>query len=290
MNKRSFLISVIIAFSGVFLFTYFNKYVIKKQTLSKKNLIFIGDSGTGNKKQKNVSKAIKKYCLSNKCLEGYILGDVIYDKGVISVDDDQFQQKFEQPYKDLNFPFYIMFGNHDYLGCKECYLKYSSRLWKMPGYFYKRNIENVDLFIIDTLNFDYKQQSWLKNELKKSQSTLKIVLGHHPIITFDEAHSSEFWSGKKELEEILCRNKVEMYFSGHSHILEYIDSNHTCGFKQIISGGGGADPRKIKKNNIDKFYLEKNGFVALEFGGNDKFTLKFIDDNNAVEHVEQIKK
>lgn len=265
-------------------------YKNKKQQILNKTLIFLGDNGTGNEKQKNVSKAIKKYCLSNKCFEGYILGDVIYDKGVISVDDDQFQQKFEQPYKDLNFPFYIMFGNHDYLGCKECYLKYSSRLWKMPGFFYKRSVDNVDLFIIDTNNFDFKQQHWLENQLNQSKKNLKIVLGHHPIITFDEAHSSEFWAGKKELEEILCRNKVEMYFSGHSHILEYIDSKNTCGFKQIISGGGGADIRKIKTNSVDKFYLKKNGFVSLEISKNNNFVLRFVDDKANVKYIDAFRK
>lgn len=281
MNKKSSFTLIIIALLGAILFVFFNKY-------GHKNLIFLGDGGIGNEKQKNIAASIKKYCLVNKCLEGYILGDVIYDKGVSDLKDNQFQQKFELPYKDLNFPFFIMFGNHDYLGCKECYLKYSSRLWKMPGYFYKRSINNVDLFIINTNDFDSKQQQWLENELRQSKTNLKIVLGHHPLITFEETHSGEFWPGKKELEEILCRNKVDIYFSGHSHLLEYIDSNHTCGFKQIISGGGGADSRKIKKNNVDKFYLEKNGFVALEIKNNNNFILKFIDDKNSIRFSEII--
>jgi len=290
MNKKSFFTLIIIALLGVILFVSFNKYANKNKKSLNKNLIFLGDTGIGNEKQKNVANAIKKYCSISRCFEGFILGDVIYDKGVNSINDHQFQEKFERPYKDLNFPFYIMFGNHDYLGCKKCYLEYSSRLWKMPGYFYKRNVENVDLFIINTNDFELKQQQWLENELKQSKKNLKIVLGHHPIITFDEAHSGEFWSGKKELEEILCRNKVDMYFSGHSHILEYIDSKNTCGFKQIISGGGGADPRKIKKNNIDKFYLEKNGFVSLEILENNKFILRFIDDENLIRYSEEISK
>lgn len=286
MNKKSLITLTIIALLGVILFVSFNKYANKNKKLLNKILIFLGDNGTGNEKQKNVAESIKKYCSKINCFEGYILGDIIYDKGVSSINDNQIQQKFEQPYNDINFPFYIMFGNHDYLGCKKCYLKYSSRLWKMPGFFYKRSVDNVDLFIIDTNNFDFKQQHWLENQLNKSKKNLKIVLGHHPIITFEETHSGEEWSGKKELEDILCRNKVDLYFSGHSHILEYIDSKDTCGFKQIISGGGGADIRKIKTNSVDKFYLEKNGFVSLEINKNNNFDLRFIDDKANVKYID----
>lgn len=267
------------------LIVYFNKHL-----LFNKNLIFIGDTGTGSEKQKNVAKSIEKYCLNKRCIEGYILGDVIYDKGVDNIKDKQFQDKFEKPYKNLTFPFYIIFGNHDYLGCTDCYIKYKSKLWKMPAYYYKRSIDNIDIFFIDTENFDYKQRTWLENELKHSKNILKIVLGHRPLITYEEAHSGENWSGKKELENILCKNKVDIYISGHSHILEYIDEKNTCGFKQIISGGGGMDIRKIKINNLDKFYLEKNGFVTIEINRNNNFIIRFIDDKANVKYIEVLRK
>lgn len=290
MNKKSVLILIIISLLGLIISVCIGVYKNKKQQILNKTLIFLGDNGTGNEKQKNVAKSIKDYCSETNCIEGYILGDVIYEKGVSSIDDNQFQQKFEQPYNNINFPFYIIFGNHDYLGCKECYLKYTSRLWKMPAYFYKRSVDNVDLFIIDTNNFDLTQQQWLENGLKQSRKNLKIVLGHHPLITFEETHSGEAWSGKNELKNILCISKVDIYFSGHSHVLEYIDNKNTCGFKQVISGGGGADIRKIKNNNIDKFYLEKNGFVSLEINTNNNFVLRFVDDKANVKYIDAFRK
>ena len=41
------------------------------------------------------------------------LGDNIYETGVDSVDDVQFIDKFEKPYADVDFPFYMTLGNHD---------------------------------------------------------------------------------------------------------------------------------------------------------------------------------
>ncbi len=290
MNKKIFF-WIIILILGVVLLVSISQSINKNtQNPETKDLIFLGDSGMGNEKQKNVAESIKKYCSNNRCFEGYILGDVIYNKGVTDINDNQFHEKFEKQYKDLNFPFYIVFGNHDYFGCTDCYIKYSSRLWKMPAYFYKRSVDNVDLFIIDTENFDINQQKWLKNELKQSKKTLKVVMGHRPLITYEEAYSGVSWPGKKELEEILCQNKVDIYISGHSHILEYIDKKDTCGFKQIISGGGGADIRKIKTNSVDKFYLEKNGFVSLEINKNNNFILRFIDDKANVKYIDVFRK
>jgi tartrate-resistant acid phosphatase type 5 len=40
--------------------------------------------------------------------------DNFYDEGVDSLDDEQFQTKFELPYADIDFPFWVVLGNHDY--------------------------------------------------------------------------------------------------------------------------------------------------------------------------------
>ena len=45
-----------------------------------------------------------------------LLGDNIYDSGVTSVTDPQWQTKFEIPYMGVNLPFYVVLGNHDYGG------------------------------------------------------------------------------------------------------------------------------------------------------------------------------
>ena len=88
----------------------------------------------------------------------------------------------------------------------------------------------------------YKTQKSINSVLTNSTETWKIVIGHHPI------YSGGFGHGNKEelinqLKPILEKNKVQMYFCGHSHSSQYIkrsDSFHPlcsswCGFLQLLS-------------------------------------------------------
>ena len=42
-----------------------------------------------------------------------LLGDNIYDDGVHSIDDPQWEEKFEGPYRNIDMPFYPVLGNHE---------------------------------------------------------------------------------------------------------------------------------------------------------------------------------
>lgn len=75
--------------------------------------IAIGDSGTGKDGQYKVAAAMKEICQQRGCDFAIGLGDNIYESGVDGVNDIQFDLKFEDPYKELDFPFYMTLGNHD---------------------------------------------------------------------------------------------------------------------------------------------------------------------------------
>lgn len=66
--------------------------------------LLLGDSGAGDRYQQAVADAMADYCLGNNCTAAFIAGDVIYDFGVQSVQDAQFQTKFETPYSGLDIP------------------------------------------------------------------------------------------------------------------------------------------------------------------------------------------
>ena len=75
--------------------------------------IAIGDSGTGKDGQYKVADALKAVCDQRGCDFAIGLGDNIYESGVDGVNDSQFDTEFEDPYKDIHFPFYMALGNHD---------------------------------------------------------------------------------------------------------------------------------------------------------------------------------
>src|SRR5690606_16435034 len=71
----------------------------------------LGDGGRGNSKQYEVAAAMEGVCAAKGCDFAIYLGDNIYSDGVSSVDDSQFEEKFESPYASLDFPFYMALGN-----------------------------------------------------------------------------------------------------------------------------------------------------------------------------------
>src|SRR5688572_3744110 len=76
--------------------------------------VVLGDGGEGNDAQYLVGQAMAGVCAELGCDFALYLGDNFYDTGVESVDDEQFQTKFEMPYADCDFPCYVVLGNHDY--------------------------------------------------------------------------------------------------------------------------------------------------------------------------------
>ena len=75
--------------------------------------VALGDGGEGNPTQFAVGAAMKTVCDVRGCDFAIYLGDNFYDSGVDAVDSELFQTHFEQPYADLEFPFWVALGNHD---------------------------------------------------------------------------------------------------------------------------------------------------------------------------------
>lgn len=260
------------------------------QTLPNR-FILMGDTGSGNENQQAVANAIQKSCGARKsCGAIFILGDVIYEQGVRDIKDPQFKTKFEDPYRNINLPFYIVLGNHDNLGCVDCYIKYSekSTKWTMPDLYYKKDFGEIAFYIINTENFDIDQQNWLKEHLEDDKNSWKIVLGHQPLISYEETKIDEEWNGKKKLMNIVCQ-EADLYVSGHSHILENAGTIPGCKVKQLTSGGGGASIRTALKPYPGEFFFEGHGFLFLEAEGN-KLQLVFIDKQGKILHEFELKK
>jgi tartrate-resistant acid phosphatase type 5 len=243
--------------------------------------ILTGDTGSGSPNQFAVASAMATHCQTEKnCTAAFILGDVFYEAGVKSVDDPQFTQKFEVLYQPVHIPFYIVYGNHDYLGCRECYLQYTSHssIWKMPAAYYAQNFSSVSFFIIDTEKFNLEQQVWLKEALEQSTAKWKIVLGHRPIESTEVTKVNEDWGGRAALKDIVCHN-ADFYIAGHAHILEDRGVISGCEVKQVVGGAGGAELRTSLDPNQDLFYRSTYGFISLLVDEH-QADVQFVDTKN----------
>jgi predicted MPP superfamily phosphohydrolase len=76
----------------------------------------VGCAGTGNNGQILLAESMAKLAADFKPDFILYLGDNFYGRGVSSVEDIQWQTKFENIFKPeaLPVPFYAVLGNHDY--------------------------------------------------------------------------------------------------------------------------------------------------------------------------------
>lgn len=245
-------------------------------------IVSVGDTGTGTEEQYKVAKAIERWCDSNTCEYALLNGDNFYEKGVKSVDDEQWQSKFEKPYQNLDFKFYAVLGNHDHKGNAQAQVNYSSDRWSMPDRYYTFVRGDVQIFGLDTDQFDRKQYDWLKKELAKSTSKWKLVFGHHPIKTYGE-HGPEKKLNK--LSKLFDKLGVDFYLCGHEHDLQVIESGKVV----YLVSGAGAKTRKTKKGKKSKFASGELGFMYISFAG-DTATIKVINAENEVKFTNDYRK
>jgi tartrate-resistant acid phosphatase type 5 len=274
--------------------------------------IALGDGGEGNDTQYQVSEVMEQVCAEKNeetldgCHFALYLGDNFYDSGVDGVDDPQFQTKFEEPYANLSFPFYVVLGNHDYGGdclVTDCggignewersaaqvdYTAYSDK-WIMLDEYYTFVEEHVQFFGLDTNAimwdpwFDTAEQQkiWIDQELQSSTATWKIAYGHHPYISNGRhGNAGEYeglewgiWAdvltGEGVLEfmdQNIC-GEVDIYLSGHDHNRQWLEPQFGTEF--IVTGAAAKTTDLENRGNATFFEDDIDaGFVWIELSDN----------------------
>lgn len=240
-----------------------------------------GDVGTGDENQKAVAAAALSVCAAKGCDFVIQLGDNVYDNGVDSPFDPQFEEKFEVPYAGFDVPFYVALGNHDvsHLEDNEAgvegdglaedkgrhQIAYTYRLdrasdkWTMPHNYYAVRAGDVQLFALDTTSANAgreadesksAQLAWLANGLAKSNATWKLAFAHHAL--YSNGVHGNAGAGDPTSNELLKRfllagvcDKVDVYLSGHDHDLQWLKPREECGRTEFIVSGAGATTRPL---------------------------------------------
>lgn len=206
--------------------------------------IAIGDMGTGKTGQYQVSAAMEQVCAQQGCDFALGLGDNIYETGVDSTEDEQWMSKFEKPYENLEFPFFMTLGNHDnshfggegldnFKGENQVEYHYKenrfSDKWNMPARYYHFTAPIdapkplVDFYSLDSnplaalgdANIEYwqqpykkKQAQWVQAELANSFGQWKVAFAHHPLIS-NGRHSNAGIADGVPLLGIVWKNFLE---------------------------------------------------------------------------------
>lgn len=271
--------------------------------------VVLGDVGEGNEDQYQVADAIVSVCEQRGCDWAMLTGDNFYDSGVDGVDDPQWQEKFEMPYMDIDFPIYAVLGNHDYGGNgigvdfdtdkPDYQVDYTnhSRLWRMPAKYYSWTQAHAEFWGLDTnqvmtdpINGDSDpQRDWLIQGVTASNATWKIAFGHHPYISNGEHGNAgayenleaiplPFVTGKKVkefIEDAIC-GKIDVYICGHDHNMQWLEAK--CGTEFIVAGAGSKANGLSAKNPFHFQIPEMEGFTWVELSDN-TFTGVIYDKN-----------
>jgi tartrate-resistant acid phosphatase type 5 len=287
--------------------------------------VAFGDTGKGCSNSADpqcaVADAIKNKCATDGCDFAVLLGDNIYPSGAASPDDPIFQKVFEEPYKDLNFPFYVALGNHDYghdgagtdfaKAQNEVDYTQKSQKWKLPSKHYRQVFGNgaLELFVADTnmamFGQEAAQRATLKSWIASSTAIWKIAVGHHPYksngrhgnagqydcydvpgIGCVSVPPSNGETVKSFLEDVVC-GKTDFYLCGHDHNRQWLSD--TCNGTELVVSGGGSSTTELEGKNPTHVQKDTSGFFYISIDGK---TLKgeFIDATGNVDFSRTITK
>jgi acid phosphatase len=215
-----------------------------------------------------------------------MLGDNFYRNGAASDLDQVFQTGFEDVFTGahLAVPFRPALGNHDVIVNPQAQVEYSERStrWQMPGRCYSftesaGDDSQAQFFVLDTEVLrrrdrgSTEQLAWLEDKLSRSIARWKIVIGHHPVRSNGDHGSIEHVS--HALEPMFEAHGVALYFSGHDHDLELLETGR--GFLQVVSGAGSST-RSMRWGEDTLFASAAPGFVWVGIEQNE-LTLVFVD-------------
>lgn len=274
--------------------------------------IAIGDTGLGSSRQRRVGAAMAAQCRKSGCDFVLLLGDNVYPSGLTSPDDPRMRALFEEPYADVDAPFFPTLGNHDFggngsgdefeRGQYEVDYTRRSQKWKLPAAYHHFAVRGVELFDLETnsamFGRDATQRREVRGFLAASKAPWKIAFGHHPYRSngphgnagsYEGASGVPIWSGdgvKSYLEGEIC-GKVDLYLAGHDHSLQWLSER--CSGTELIVSGTGSGPTSLPGTNPAHFQSLELGFVYVVVEGR-ALTAEFIDTRGAVLFTRTIRK
>ncbi len=243
------------------------EFPFKKESAS---FMVIGDSGTGDLNQRKVALQMERRCRKKRPEALLLAGDVVYPKGVKSIDDPQWQKKVFNIYRGKcldTVPIFPVLGNHDYRGDTLAWLEMTNRndRWNYPSRHYSIVFEElVTIYALDTqYPVRFKRQG-IKN-FGEISTPWSLAFGHHPFFSVSAAGGQHAGGGPRGwlLKRALC-NLVDDFVAGHSHHLE-VSSIEECKLKHHISGAGGGELYAILENHDAEFASSEFGFLELEY-------------------------
>ena len=283
------------------------------------HFLVMGDWGrNGADHQREVAAQMGKTASDMKTQFIIATGDNFYPSGVMSEHDPLFHYSFENIYTDfsLQWDWYLILGNHDYMTNPDAQVKYSSisRRWKMPARYYSKKFaingdttQQVLIAFIDTnplipqfygspqygaavANQDSTaQKKWLENVLSDASPNIKwkLVVGHHPMYTGgSRTEGYDTKAIRNSLKPLLDKYKVDAYINGHEHSLQHIKP---AGVTHHFISGAASERTAVKLIPDARMVASTYGFMLFSVTAN-HMLVQTIDYNGQIIYSSNIAK
>jgi len=266
------------------------------------DFLVTGDSGQDSTDRKEVVEAMVRSHEASPAAFLMLTGDNVYPAGIETADDPAMKLHIEDAFAPLitDMPIYPCLGNHDHYGNPDAQVEYakSHAFWKLPSRYHSftkpvSTESQAEFFVLDTspireLQFSQlrhpDQVAWCEEALARSTAQWKVAVGHHPFTSGGPKGGSSkvqwaFAPGFAEFD-------VDLYFAGHNHDQELIDTGSGC--LQVVSGAGAA-PQEVHDVDGTQFMASGGGFTRVSLR-EDAAWLEFVspEETLAMYKVERV--
>lgn len=258
----------------------------------------VGDWGNGNEEQYLVGNLLSDMIKHDDIEFICGLGDNFYPNGLTEANlTEEVKEKFQNPYKQCQAPFYMVLGNHDYIGNSNLQLKINSMddRWILPYKYYDFIMETGNnlkaLFLCFDSNYNHysqtewdKQTEWLEKRLQetKYQVNWTILVSHHPWKSYG-SHGNSSSKLKELYEKLTNKYPIDFILNGHDHDKQLIVTKNKT--KQIVCGTGSTirhHPYRTKGENL-RYYAETLGVCQISLYEK-KAIVKFVNEMGEQEY------
>lgn len=261
---------------------------------------FTGDMGKGGDHQKAIAEALER----EQCHRIFFLGDLVYPKGIKSIDDPELDEKFLSYYepllnKDPNLYINLILGNHDHKGDPSAWKKISEKhpRFFFPGYYYMIDYGGLCMVAMDTSFYYYlnevtetaKQTNWIQGlQSRLKDCDVKVALTHHPFKGKGLDREDDWEGSGGALNAFLDRYVIgvfDIHLAGHVHVV--VDDGKDEGTRMLISGAGGETRAENRAGYIVLNWQPDN---PKRIGYQMKYVdteVNVVDDSGTIEREEE---
>lgn len=247
------------------------------------SFLAVGRQGYGNQWAAEIAAGMGRVATEHRTNFIVLTGDNFYPTGVASIEDRQWQDKFEQLYRDESLsklPFFAVLGNHDYGGSTAAQVAYArerrgSGRWRMRGLQYHQDFGQEDdrvllrivfLDMVPMAGSRWKRYiaQWFLSEAMElpGNPVWRIVVGHAGV----RNHSQLPFTQKlllDDLEPLMRELNVDLVLSGNDRFQQVLDIS---GEPLHVSTNGGGDKleHQLHEKTSDRTFIAvRPGFSSV---------------------------